>query len=314
MTRTPLTAVTAVTLSGNLAKAVPSDLPEEDAAYWNGNLGELHAEIGRVLRRSETNWLDLLVKAENDAHRVFFGRTFDEIAQFRNTLEHYGEERVGQWADLGLQPHFLPKLALTQGSKFRGWKVKPEKWFWQQVAAETIKRRNTTGDLEVVKEVGFDGTTLLIDTRCKPVYDGGRQSYGSVPDVLLGTLIETLRAEGKIARYEYGEQSSRFGVSSREWDKHVRPALESLPVFEGVAFRLEMAIEANCIPQIYKRMPRKKDGQTNTWVWYEEFIEGESRRLHGGNSDDGGRANVYGHGVGDHWSNGAVRPLGVLDT
>lgn len=311
MNRTTLTLATQRRLAATVVENLPDRVSEEDALYWLANKDKLKVLLGESLILSATDWLDRLVQNENDAHRTFFGQTFD-LDQFRATLEHFGEERVGQWADLGLQPHFLPKLALTQGSKFRGWKIKPEEWFWQQVAAGTIKRRNATGDLEVVKEVGFDGDTVLIDTRCKPAYDGGRQMFAN--DLLLGTLIETLRDKGKIARYEYGEQSSRFGVSSLEWDTHVRPALETLPVFENVAFRLEMAIEANCVPQIYKRMPRKKDGQTDTWVWYEEFVEGESHRLDGGHSGYGGLARVRYHDVDVHWVYRAVRPLGVLST
>jgi hypothetical protein len=311
MNRTTLTLATQRRLAATVVENLPDRVSEEDALYWLANKGKLKELLDRVLILSPTGWLDRLVQSEEDAHRAFFGETFD-LAQFHNTLERYGEERVGQWAILGLQPHFLPKLILTQDSKFRGWKIKPEDWFWQQVAAGSIMRRNAADGLEIVKEVGFDGVTVLIDTRCKPAYDGGRQSFGPVPDLLLGTLIEALRNEGKIARYEYGEQSSRFGVSSREWDEHVRPALEALPVFKDVAFRLEMTIEANCIPQMYKRMPRKKDGQTNTWVWYEEFFGGESYRLYGGDSDYGGLAHVNYLDVGIHWNFRAVRPLGVL--
>ncbi|HLB32539.1 MAG TPA: hypothetical protein VJL27_03225, partial [Patescibacteria group bacterium] len=125
---------------------------------------------------STTGWLDRLVQAEKAVHCAFFGRTFD-LSQFRSTLERYGEDRVKKWAELGLEPHYLPEWTFSPDAKVRGWKVRPEPWFWEQLAAGNIKRRNAAGELETITAVGFDGATLLIDTRCNPVYDNGRQMF-----------------------------------------------------------------------------------------------------------------------------------------
>ncbi len=309
MSRTPLTAKTAVNLACNLGKVVPKlGLTEEEATHWNTHLEKLHRSIRDVLLHG--NWLDRLVQAENDAHRAFFGKTF-YLAQFAQTLERLGEDCISRWAKLGLEPHFLPKFQFQPGIELPGWRVRPQEWFWQQVAAGNIKRRNAAGKLETVKEVGFDGTTVLIDARCKPMYDGGRQMFAN-DECFLGELIEKLRAEGKIAPYEYGPQS-RFGISSREWDEQICPALEARPEFKDVRFRLELAIEANTIPLIYNGMPRREDGQTDIRVGYEEFFEDELSRLCGGFSDDGGLAFVRCIGVDYRWHRQAVRPLGVLD-
>ncbi|TSC96145.1 MAG: hypothetical protein CEN88_390 [Candidatus Berkelbacteria bacterium Licking1014_2] len=311
---TPLTLKTQRALSILLTEGIPDDLPEETAKYWKDHKNELHARERELLfaRVASDNWLGRLIQAENDALRAFFGQTFD-LSQFVEMLERFGEDRISQWAMFGLEPHFLPEWQFKPDAEIRGWKIKPEPWFWQQVAAGNIKHRNAVGELEIVKEVVFDGTTLLIDTRCKPDYNDGKQMFAK-DEPFLGGLIEMLRSDGKIARYEYGDQSSRFGVSSHEWDEQIRPALEVCPEFDGVTFRLELTIEANSIPQIYKRMPRKKDGQTSTWVWYEEFFEDVSARLYGGYSDYGGLARVWDScDVGRHGVYGTVRPVGVLD-
>lgn len=311
MSRTPLTVVTAVTLACNLGKVVPKlGLSEEDAGYWNGHLDELHSKVQNVL--SCSNWIDRIIQSENDAHRAFFGQTFD-LAQFVKVLKCYGEDRIGQWINLGLEPHFLPKWQFRPDSKVRGWKVKPESWFWQKAADGSIKRRNAAGKLEVVEKVDFDGIAVLIDTRCKPAYDNGRQMFAN-DEAFMGSMIESLRTEGKIARYSECPQSSRFCISSKECDEQICPALTMRPEFEGVRWRLELAIEANSIPQIYRRMPRRKDGQTDTYVWYEEFFEDASSRLYGGYSVSGGLAHVDCHDVDNHWYSGAVRPVGVLVT
>lgn len=260
---------------------------------------------------SSGNWLDKLVQDENDAYRAFFGQTFD-LSKFQERLKYFGKDRVDQWAKLRMEPHFLPEFRFQPDTNLPGWKVKPNDWFWEHVAAGNIKRRNAAGEVVEVKKVGFDGTVVLIDTRCKPQYDKGRQMFLK-DDAFLGPVINCLRTAGEIARYEYGPQSSRFGISSIDWEEHIRSALQALPVFGGVSWRLELAIEANTIPQIYKQMPRREDGQTNTWVWYEEYFEVETRRLHGGNSALGGLANVNDYWVDLHWFYQAVRPLGVLD-
>lgn len=308
MSRTTLTLATQRRFAAGVIESLPDGMSEERALWWLNNKAKLKKALGGALIRSDIGWLDQLIQAENDAHRAFFGQTFD-LSQFAETLERYGEERVDRWAKLLFEPHFLPKWQFSADAKIRGWKVKPEAWFWEKVAAGNIKRRNAAGELETVEEVGFDGVTLLIDTRCKPHYSDGRQMFEN--DGLMGGVIEALREQGKIARYD--PQSSRFGISSCEWDEQIRPALEALPEFEGASFRLELASEAIAIPQIFKRMPRRKDGQTSTLVWYEEFFEGASHRLCGGNSDRGGLAYVYCSDIGGHWYGRAVRPVGVLD-
>jgi len=229
--------------------------------------------------------------------------------EFEKILRKYGRKKIKEWQGLGLEPHFLPKVSMMLGNDYPGWKVKPKKWFYDMLAQGKILR-DINGQLEPVTKAELPGATVLIDTRLKPVYKNGVQMWEG--DNLLGLLIADLRKEGKIAKYDYGPQSSRFGVSANEWQEYVRPALANRLGLEPRQLRLECAIEANVIPQLYPYMPRKDDGKTNTWVWHEEYFGGGGPRLHGGVSDCGGLAGVHYNDAGRHWSYGAFRPLAAL--
>ncbi len=292
---------------------LPTGLSNSQLDYLCANLGKVGAAVNdAIVGLLPTAWLDCLVQDECKAHLAFFGQKFD-LSLFAATLKRIGEDRISQWNKLGFEPHFFPEWRFMPDTDIPGWKVKPEDWFWQNLALGNLKRRNAAGELVTVIQASFDGQTLLVDRQYKPSYDNGRQMFAN--DALIGGVIAKLRKEGKIARYEFGLQESRFGISSREWEEYVRPALDSLPEFKGfVNFRLESVLEANSIPQMLEHMPRRKDGQTNVWIWYEEYIGGASHRLSGGNSDYGRLADVSCTEVDFHWRCRAVRPVGVLDS
>ncbi|MFH1611983.1 MAG: hypothetical protein ABH887_01835 [bacterium] len=265
-----------------------------------------YKEIGNDL-------LQTILNRERQAHKNFYGQEFD-ISKFEKTLKKYGREKIKEWQKLGLEPHFpFPKgIKITKDSKFPGWKIKPKNWYFEQIAKGNILI-DIDGNLEPINVNSeniiefLEDTIVLIDTRLKPNYQDGRQIWKN--DNLLGLIIEKLRKEKKIAEYEYGKQSSRFGASADEWEKEIKPALvERL----GLQVRLETALEANIIPQMYCYMPREDDGNTNTWCWHEEYFEDRGGRLNGGNSDNGGLAGVGYGSVGDRWNNRSVRPLEVL--
>ncbi len=254
------------------------------------------------------DWLKKVVELEKACHLAFFGQEFD-LTQFEATLKKYGPEKLMAWLALGLESHFLPKVEMSREAQFPGWKVKPNDWFWQQFQAGKVLR-NRNGELVAEKVVELEGITVLVDTRLKPHYKNGKQMWEG--DTLLGPILIQLREKGKIAKYEYGTQGSRFGVSADEWEGEVKPALAGKIGLESSQPRFERVIEASAIPQLYHYMPRKKDGKTNTWVWYEEYFEDRSNRLNGGNSDNGGLANVNWNEARNHWNNRSLRPLEVL--
>ena len=308
MSRTPLTAKTAVTLACNLGKVVPRlGLSEEDGAYWNGHLDELHERVQGVLSRG--SWLDQLIAADEAAWQRFTGQKFD-FSPCREIIEKFGVDRARDLDRFGPEVHCWPKVSFAQDSKYRGQRIKLEPWFWQQLAAGKILRCNSQGEFEVVKEVVYELCVLVVDTRLKPSYNGGKQMFAD-DEGFMGEMVESLRCKGRIE--PYSPSRSRFNISSREWDDAVRPALSARAEFTGITWGLEDPIRMNVIPQLWRHMPRKNDGKTDVWVWLGWFFAGASHRLCGGGSARGGLADVSYYDVGNHWSYRTVRPLGVLD-
>ena len=269
---------------------------------------ELAKKVVEIIEGEREIWLEKIIAQERACHLDFFGREFD-LTDFAVTLKKYGESKVRFWQKLKMEPAFLPEVTMPQDANFRGWKIKPENWFWQKIAEGKILRQ-VGNDLVAIKEVRLEGITVLIDTRLKPEYNGGKQMYKN--DNLLGPTIERLRKAGEIAKYEYGPQSSRFGVSADEWENCIKPALAQKLGLNSNQLRLEHTIEANIIPQLYPYMPRKDDGNINTWVWYEEYFGARGLRLVGGYSGYGGLASVYCFSSGFHWDFESFRPLAVL--
>lgn len=260
--------------------------------------------------KNGTDWLEAILAKERQCHRKFFGQEFD-LTNLRVILEEYGPRAISYWRTLGLEPHFLPPVAMVQDANFPGWKKKPENWYYEQVADRGIFRWKLDGQLVVDPEAfKLEGITVLVDTRLKPHYRKGKQIFRN--DNLLGPILEKLRQEGRIDRYEHGPQSSRFGVSAAEWEGQIKFALAEDLGCEISQVRLERTIEANVIPQLYPHMPRQKDGKANTWVWYEEYFKNTFYRLRGGCSEARGLSFVYYHWAEGHWTDGAFRPLIVL--
>lgn len=269
---------------------------------------ELARKVVQLLEGQKEFWLEKILAQEWACHLAFFGQEFG-LTEFVNTLRKYGESKIRFWQGLGLEPHFLPRITMGQLDDYPGWKIKPEKWYYEKLDENKIFR-SISGCLEVEKNnpPNLEGIIVLIDTRLKPSYDDGKQVYKN--DNLLGSIIERLRRSGKIAKYEY--DFSRFGISTDEWENQIKSVLAGKLGLNESQLRLERAIEANVIPRIYPYMPRKDDGDTNTWVWYEEYFEDRGIRLHGGRSDFGGLARVSYNSSGNHWDDKSFRPLAVL--
>jgi hypothetical protein len=248
------------------------------------------------------NWLQKIVDDERRDHKNFFGARF-RLGDFTTTLKMYGREKIEAWKKLGLEPHFLPHIALSQDSELPGWKIKPESWFWQKISEAKIFRM-IKGQLTQDQTVGdLEGITVLVDIRLKPKYGDMYENDW------LSSIIIKLRETGKIQDFDL--QSSRFNISSEETELIKTEAAQFLGL-KPDQLRLEREIEANVIPQMYPHMPRKNDGKTNTWEWHEEYFEDRDDRLVGGNSVDGGLADVSCSSVSVHWVSRSFRFLVVL--
>jgi len=253
-------------------------------------------------------WIESMIQAENVLHMAFFGQTYD-LSKMREVLAQHGLSKITFWKQVGLEVHFLPSMAISKDMPLDAWKVRPEQWFWDMADARRLFYLRD-GNLVIDTTVALHGIVVLIDTRKKPDYNDGKQKFAR--DGFMGAVIGQLRKEGKLAHYQYGPQTSRFGISPNEWEEHLKVAWAEGLGLEPSQLRLETTIEANMIPQIFTNMPRKNDGQTNTWCWYDEYLDNASSRLVGGGSVCGGLASVYYGDSGYRWGNDAVRPLGVL--
>ena len=255
-------------------------------------------------------WVMGILDAERAAHHAFFGQEFD-LTLMRETIERYGYAKIAEWQKLGLEVHFLPSTVLVRNTSFDGWKIQPESWYWVQAVRGKLYLRQDDGALAKTTGDLLPGRVVLIDTRKKPNLDDGKQMFAKDRD-FMGRVVDRLRRDGKLARYQSGPQTSRFGISSIEWEDHLKAAVAKRLGLKPDQVRLEMAVEANIIPQLYTHMPRKDDGATSTWCLYEEFFEDDSSRLIGGGSKDGGLANIHDSTSSSHWRYRAIRPLGVL--
>jgi len=288
MTELVITSGGAFDLQGKLRKRGVTN------EAWNnvlGNTAKLDEMASTIMDFSKIgDYLEAILNYEKIQLRNFFNEEFD-LSLMRETLEHYGQAKVEQWKKMGLEVHFLPRYDnFAPDFELPGWKVKPEAWYWNQAAKGNLLRRRNKGDLDLkVSGTALEGIVALIDTRKKPDYSDGKQMFAKDRDYM-GRVIERLRKQDKIAKYGYGPQTSRFGISPDEWENEVKPALAEHLGLEPNQLRLETAIEANIIPQLYLHMPRKGDGDTNTWCWYEEYLKDASRRLFGGYSCNGGLA------------------------
>lgn len=256
-----------------------------------------------------SSWLDAILESEKKAHLAFFGNEFD-LTQFAETLQKYGKKKIQYWKKFGLEVHFLPKTIFTSKDNYPGWKKKPENWFYENVSNGKILE-NVNGELIKLQTVETEGITLLIDTRCKPQYTDGSQMYEN--DNFLGPLILKLRKEGKIQYDSAVPWESRFNISANEFETQLKSEIASLLKLNVSQIRLEKTIEANVIPQLYQHMPRKNDGNTNTWCWYDEYFCDRTSRLNGGDSGGGGLSDVGCGGSDDHLDDeGSVRLVAVL--
>jgi len=261
-----------------------------------------------TIRKGQVDWLQEILNYERKYHFDFFGEDYD-LSEFEKTLKKYGKKKINKWKKFGLEPHFPPGVVMTEDVNYPGWKTKPEACYYK-LAAEGKILRNVNGKLVVDRQpFKLGNTTVLIDVRLKPHCECGSQVYEN--DNLLGPVIKQLREDEMITEHKYGPQSSRFGVSvdKNKWNQ-IRLLLSERIGLNQI--RQERIIEANIIPQLYPYMPRKDDGNTNTFVWCEEFFEDDNYRFVFGCSTYGGLACVSYRGSCDNPPYVSFRPLIVL--
>jgi len=197
-------------------------------------------------------------------------------------------------AGIRLEPYHLSNVVLDENSSVEGWNSKPERWYWEQIGKGNIGQ-----DAPKLSD-----SWVLVDPITRPDYKDGEQLHISDP---LGPLLAKLRKEKKIKNLKGIPAASRFVISPNELIAVVLPEIAELLGVEASAVRLPKAIEFNVIGN----MKHPEWGQANTWEWFEDNFE-DDNRLAGGDSDNGGLADVdYGWSCG-RYGGVAFRPLVVV--
>ncbi len=232
------------------------------------------------------------------------------LDQFAATLQKIGAERIALWeGKYGLRIGTIPDYAITPEAAFPP--VKPRAWFYDQVAAGKVGQ--LTGDVFVPNTEAFRlrPAVVLFDPRQKPAYKDGKQMWVG-DEQFLGGVITRLRQAGTLQSFKWCSPGSRFGISPNDWEQVVKPALTGLEDFVGAAWQLEPAAVWSFLSQAHPDLPRVRDGETSTWVFFEEYFEGAHSRLSGGSSDHGGLASVFWDAADFRLVDWSPRPLGVL--
>src|SRR3989344_6020734 len=252
-------------------------------------------EKGLIPKSEERDYKDFsdLINRERNKLREFFGYDIE----VPNLPDEITPEKCEQWKELGFELHYLPDEDLTKGRDLPGWKKKPGELFFNQISDGKLFPDSTK----------LAGSWVLIDSRAKPQYDNGEQSYEN--DDQIGDALGKLRQQGLIENYK--ETDSRFNISWDELNKtEVKEALAKILDIDPQNLRLPRVIEWNYLGNaFYERW-----GETSTWEWFEDEYDKGQRRLLGGISDYGGLSGVDWGAPGGRDFNLGFRPLVVFSS
>ena len=177
------------------------------------------------------------------------------------------------------EPYLEPGRQFPQDAEYPGWRVKPQPWFYDQIRQDNISPDAAKLPLQ----------WAAMETIVRPNYDGGMQLY---QNDALAPILEDLRKRGRIAVPDWCKHVpsiSRFGISPKEI---------SAPVATRVADEIGKVDAQNVDATTYMafnylgNIAHSEFGEANTWEWFADKF-GDDRRLIGGNSDNGGLANVH---------------------
>ena len=222
-----------------------------------------------------------LVEREHKALKGFFGK---EIPVITPPAILFETQKIAEGEGFRLEPIYFPTVELKQGDRYKGWRVKPVQWFYDQIKAGRISP-------DAIRLGGF---WALFDKSIRQNYDNGRQLF---EDDGLAPILKAARLDGKIEVPEYlthVPETSRFGTSPDEQDRVIFPQMAKIirlveRVEEGSAWiRRPTESEFNFAGNL--RYPHL--GQANTWEWLNDEFEDDDR-LVGGHSDGGGLADVH---------------------
>ena len=243
-------------------------------------------------RRERAEFRDL-INREKEALKEFFGYDIDVPP----VPDEITPEKYEQWKELGFELHYLPEEDLTKDRDLPGWKKKPNEWFFSKISEGEFSPDSTK----------LTGNWILIDSRAKPQYDKGEQSYEN--DDQIGTALGKMRQQGLIENYK--KTGSRFNISWDELNKtEMKEALAEILNIDPQNLRLPRAIEWNYLGNAFY----EHWGETNTWEWFEDEYDKGQRRLNGGFSDHGGLSDVRWYAPDSRLDHLGFRPLVVFSS
>jgi len=236
-----------------------------------------------------------IIQEEEQRLEEFFGKHFD----IPPIPEGITQEHLDFWKENGFKLQYWPNIRMKEEAKYPGWTHKPgkrnnPKGYGLEFYDDLDKIKNlpeniSNPNLKDLEPDELPGAWMLVDSRKKPDYDSGNQSYATKEqnDDLIQNVLKQL-LEVKVLNQEAAEclrnkiHPSVFS-NPKFWEAFKQVLkLDEIP---NATVRLPRTIEANVMGQ-----GSDYDG-TSTYEWHEEFY-GSGSRLVSGYSGSGGASYV----------------------
>jgi len=237
-----------------------------------------------------------LIQEEEERLEEFFGEHFD-VPPIPEGITH---EHLNFWKENGFKLQYWPKIKMKEDAKYPGWTHKPGKRhtpgkqygieFYNELdKIKNLPENTANTNLTNLEPEELPGVWMLVDSRKKPNYDNGNQSYVTEEqnDALIQDVLKQLLKD-KVLNQEASKClrnkiHSKVFSNSKFWEAFKQALkLDDIP---NATVRLPRTIEANVMGQ----GPDYND--TFTHEWHEEYYEFGSR-LVSGRSDRGGTSYV----------------------
>jgi len=253
------------------------------------------AEVKRILKKERNPFDAPVIKSFREQFVLntakLLSKHFGRKVKVDPLPEILTEENIRKAAEFNLRPVFSPGKEIFVGRKPKNWVALPEKFFqWER------DKKIATGS--AIWPCGW----YLADFSIGADYTDGTQVFCDDP---LSPLIEKLRKDGKVGKYDKTPMGSRFAIMpNSEWPLVFTELANELEFFAAKQVSLEPYSVFNAIGNIYD----KNRGKFNMWEWFADIF-GDSSRLYGGDRGHGGLARVDCSWVGFRYDIIAGRPL-----